>query len=164
MSRLHEQLSGSHDGALDCSEAVAEKPPHTRSARDECFEHNFALDVQTPQGPQLDDALTFSGFDGYSSVAVTHGKIRVSLSFRGWTFGTHHAARRELDPKDGIKMWTDDFSTALFGFDWSDEPPDCFRLPTDAYGEVRLVSFAMPCNAWIAGLRPTASSHDSARE
>ena len=79
MSRLHEQPSERPDGALVCSEAAKQKSPPTRLARDECFEHNFALDVQTPQGPQLDDALTFSGFDGYSSVAVTHGKVRVSL-------------------------------------------------------------------------------------
>ena len=77
MLRLHEQLFESFDGALDCSEAAKENPPQalaTRVARDDCFEHNFALDVHTPQGPQLDDALTFSGFDGYSSIALTQGE------------------------------------------------------------------------------------------
>ena len=121
-------------GAVDASdgcEAAKVKSPQTsatRAARDEYFEHNFALDVQTPQGPQLDDALTYSGFDGLTNLALAPGE------FGGTPFlGKAFSCSLQL-PTCNTAPCTDDYAEDFYGFDWSDEPPDCFRILSD--GEV----------------------------
>ena len=73
----HRSLKAVSDAADGCEAAKGKSPQTsvTRPARDDYFEHNFALDVQTPQGPQLDDALTYSGFDGLTNLALAPGKV-----------------------------------------------------------------------------------------